>query len=506
MPDAAILIVDDEKEICELLADWLTQDGQWSVDYTTEPRRALEQVSQGGYDLMITDLRMPQMDGLALAREARGLQPDLGVIAITGYGSISSSVEALRLGAADYLQKPFRVEDVRAAVFRALANRGQAASASTEDDESLTEAGESAADQITHDNAVLSARNAELAKRLELVSRDLTLLQQRLAGHVADLEMRCDVSDLLEGQRRVDQIVGTALMVLRKRLPGAEHAIALLERRPARVTALATIDGADVVMNLAEHPLSRGLLRAVLKRSQPALIEDLATSAVLGDVKKWITCQGSLLVLPLVGNGRVRAVAIVRRDETGTAFGTNEVQRILPLCLEVGRALDVAQAMNRQQQHTFECLKQIAESPEQGEASGHARRLTHCVVALGREIGLPEDRIDVLKQAAALHDIGGIFNGPEHGERGWLLLRPLRFLRDAAELIRTHHGVVASPDVSLAEQQVLAAAEGYDELTHDGPHGPAQRPDEALATLRRACAFNDDILRAMKHYAVRAAV
>ena len=360
MPEAAILVVDDEQEICELLADWLTQDGQWSVDYTTEPRRALEQVSQGGYDLMITDLCMPQMDGLSLAREACGLCPNLGVIAITGYGSISSSVEALRLGAADYLQKPFRGEDVRAAVFRALAARGQAAPAA--------EADESAADQMTRDNAALAARNEELAKRLELVSRDLTLLQQRLAGHVADLEMRCDAADLLEGQRRVDQIVGTALMVLRKRLPGVEHAIALLERRPARFTALATIDGDDVVMRLAEEPLSRGLLRAVLKRSQPAMIEDLASSAVLGDVKDWITCQGSLLVLPFVGNGRVRAVAIIRRSETGMAFGTREVQRILPLCLEVGRALDVAQAMNRQQTHIFECLKQIAQVSYQPDA------------------------------------------------------------------------------------------------------------------------------------------
>jgi len=507
MAEARILVVDDEPDVCEMVADWLAEESEWTVDYTTEPLRALEQVGRNGYDLMVTDLRMPEMHGLDLARQARGISPDLTVIGITGYASIDSSVEALRLGFVDYLQKPFRVEDLRSAVYRALCRRNEISDS------------ESAADEVTHDNALLASTNEDLAKRLELVSRELTLMQQRLAGQVADFEIRCNAADTLDGQRDIHQLLGMALVMLHEQLPADQYAVALLRRNPDRVTVTATIEDEEIVLQVAERELSQGVMRAVLKRGQPALIEDLSGSAVLGDAEKWVKRQGALLVLPLVGNSRTQAVALIRRDETGMAFSTIEVRRALQLGGEIGHAIEVAKTIDHQRAEALTCLKMMADGIKQDNLdAGHNRRVTQGVRSIARQLGLDEPRIEMLETAAQLHDIGKLLLPPEllaksgsldeqemeqwqsHTERGWMLLKPLEFLDEAVDLIRYHHNPEQWNDDPPVEQQILAAVECYDELTHDGVHGSALPHEDAMAAVRAIfdSAVSPPVLRALQ--------
>ena len=87
---------------------------------TAVGRAALERLRLGNYDLLIADLKMPGMDGLTLIREAKRLKTDLPVIIITGFSTESSAIEAVNLGVAGYLTKPFRVPQVLAAAARAL--------------------------------------------------------------------------------------------------------------------------------------------------------------------------------------------------------------------------------------------------------------------------------------------------------------------------------------------------------------------------------------------------
>ena len=85
---------------------------------TAAPRSSA--CASGNYDLLIADLKMPGMDGLTLIREAKRLKADLPVIIITGFSTESSAIEAVNLGVAGYLTKPFRVPQVLAAAARAL--------------------------------------------------------------------------------------------------------------------------------------------------------------------------------------------------------------------------------------------------------------------------------------------------------------------------------------------------------------------------------------------------
>jgi excisionase family DNA binding protein len=114
-----ILVVDDEASIRDLLAKTLAL-AEYDVDVAPDGRSALERMRLYPYDLLIADLKMPGMDGLTVIREAKRYKTDLPVIIITGFSTESSAIEAVNLGVAGYLTKPFRVPQVLAAAAKAL--------------------------------------------------------------------------------------------------------------------------------------------------------------------------------------------------------------------------------------------------------------------------------------------------------------------------------------------------------------------------------------------------
>jgi excisionase family DNA binding protein len=114
-----VLVVDDEASIRDLLAKTLAL-AEYDVDVAPDGRSALERMRMYQYDLLIADLKMPGMDGLTVIREAKRYKADLPVIIITGFSTESSAIEAVNLGVAGYLTKPFRVPQVLAAAAKAL--------------------------------------------------------------------------------------------------------------------------------------------------------------------------------------------------------------------------------------------------------------------------------------------------------------------------------------------------------------------------------------------------
>ncbi len=114
-----ILVVDDEQAVRDLLSKTLTM-ADYDVDAADDGPSALDKMRAVEYDLLITDLKMPGMDGLSVIREARKLAPDLRVIIITGYSTEASAIEAINLGVSGYLTKPFRLPRILAAAARAL--------------------------------------------------------------------------------------------------------------------------------------------------------------------------------------------------------------------------------------------------------------------------------------------------------------------------------------------------------------------------------------------------
>lgn len=114
-----VLVADDEASIRDLLAKTLAL-AEYEVDLVPDGRSAIERLRIMPYDLLITDLKMPGVDGLAVIREARRLRADIPVIIITGFSTEASAIEAVNLGVSGYLTKPFRVPRVLATAAKAL--------------------------------------------------------------------------------------------------------------------------------------------------------------------------------------------------------------------------------------------------------------------------------------------------------------------------------------------------------------------------------------------------
>jgi excisionase family DNA binding protein len=114
-----VLVVDDEASIRDLLSKTLAL-AEYEVDTAPDASSALDRMRASGYDLLIADLKMPGMDGLSLIRQAKRIKSDMPVIIITGFSTESSAIEAVNLGVAGYLTKPFRVPQVLAAAAKAL--------------------------------------------------------------------------------------------------------------------------------------------------------------------------------------------------------------------------------------------------------------------------------------------------------------------------------------------------------------------------------------------------
>ena len=114
-----VLVVDDEASIRDLLSKTLAL-AEYEVDTAPDGTSVLDRMRAFNYDLLIADLKMPGMDGLTLIRQAKRIKADLPVIIITGFSTESSAIEAVNLGVAGYLTKPFRVPQVLAAASKAL--------------------------------------------------------------------------------------------------------------------------------------------------------------------------------------------------------------------------------------------------------------------------------------------------------------------------------------------------------------------------------------------------
>ena len=172
---ARILIVDDKENMRELLRDILTP--QHGVVLAGDGAAARAQLGAEEFDLVLTDVRMPELDGLELLKLVKQRWPLSEVVVMTAFASIQSAVEAMRRGAYDYVQKPFDPDDVSLVVNRALERRRErvAARAAASGTATLSE----------QDLSTLSYREA-LASARDRGSRDyLAALLKSFGGNVS---------------------------------------------------------------------------------------------------------------------------------------------------------------------------------------------------------------------------------------------------------------------------------------------------------------------------------
>ena len=122
MSATKLLVVDDEQDLLDLLVRRLKRKG-YEVDSAGTAEDALQLVKKNDYDIGVYDIRLPNMDGIELLKETKKLQPDIEVLILTGHGTIDTAIEAMKVGAFDYITKPYNLAELELTIGKAAENK-----------------------------------------------------------------------------------------------------------------------------------------------------------------------------------------------------------------------------------------------------------------------------------------------------------------------------------------------------------------------------------------------
>lgn len=477
-----ILIVDDEPQIRDILAAALRRDG-YRVTSRASARDALADLSGAErVELLVTDLKMPEMSGLELIEAARRVAPGVGSVLITAFASAETAVSAFRHGADDYLMKPFGLDDLRRVVERVLTERRS----ETRGVEALSTARE--------ENESLRRERRATEEALVSVRRDLKLSRRDLERRVLDLEFVAQMTDLLAGED-VDRLLAATA-----RMTG--------QRFHAHVVRI-EVDAGHGILE-AEH--REGADPIALPAPLGAVLLDRARSDPSGVVRDEVLGQGRPL------EGMAATIEFERRAAGGIVL----LRPVLPskdpgdlaLLGMIARAMKPAlerEHLRRGAEHdAVELARKMLEAMEGRGVlrRGHAERVSELAGRAAERTGVDARGRAAIVTAARLHDIGevgipeallarpGPLNAEEmdvvrsHASVGGRLLESLG---EPATLIRHHH---ERPDGSgypdrLVEDQIpigsalIGVAEAYDAMTHARPYHATYSPSEARREILR---------------------
>jgi response regulator RpfG family c-di-GMP phosphodiesterase len=503
--EVRILVVDDEPEIAMLTAEALRDaDPSWYVESETDPQQALAKLSEEPFDCLVTDLMMPGMDGLDLARRARETSEDLGLVAISGRGTLENSVEALRVGFTDYLSKPFDLKNLSQAVCRTVRRR--------RDQQTL----ERRFAELAQASARHEASEAQLSQKLQIAGHDLVLSSKRMARQMEDVAASANVARSLMGVIELEDLLGLCAELIGDRVTCQTSTVALYEVQEAAIGLMvrARPDEEDPpALCWLRSPLRSGILCRAAETGKSVHVEAITESVLVHGDEKALWQEGRLLVVPIPARGHALGVAVLHRPADAEDFGVQDIKDVTELAKVMGPAIMTAKMHHHQRCQIYAALESITEAIETRDPylKGHSLRVLAYAQQIAPAIDLTQPQIGALQISARLHDLGRIIipefvvnhPGPltpdqweivrRHSEAGANFLKTLDFFGEVADIVRAHHESydgTGYPDMRAGEEipvvaRLLAIADAFDAMTSPRPYRAVMSIDDALEQIRR---------------------
>jgi len=497
--DVRLLVVDDEEEICRLLSDVLDVEG-YEVDVCTDGRKALGRIENCEYDGVITDLKMPVVDGLEVARAAKARCSDTATIVVTAYASLQTAIGALRTGVDDYICKPFDIDHIVEVVRRSVSVR----IAEKKNRRLLA--------QLKHANQRLLEHEKKLAERVIHTSRNLMSSNATLTRRVGELSMLNDISHALANELRLDRLLHLALEIVNDKM-GVRAAVVMLLEESTRSLVVKAAHGFDESNMGRSLPVGRGLAGTVAATRAPLLIKDITTEQEVEPADFEIDGFTSVLGVPLMVKDNLLGVMLVYDKASRERFTMDDSHILMTIGAQMATAIENARLYAVLQDSTFQTVQALATSLEAKDnyTSGHSQRVTRYALMIAERLGIGEKELDNLRYASQLHDIGKIgiteriLNKPgkltawefdaikDHPVIGERIINSLDFLDTVRKIIRHHHerwdgtgypDGLAREDIPLLSR-IMAVADSYDAMTTARPYRGALSPQEAVDELKR---------------------
>ena len=482
--ELVLLLVDDDAMTRETLRDILTHLGVSRIHEAPDGEGALAVMERADVDLVITDIHMPRMDGLALVEGIKARWPHVPVIVLTGYPTIEIAIEAMKRGASDFVMKPFRMEQIELPLQRALKER-----------------------RLLLENSIL---NSELRQKREIerLNRDLNRKVKELSVLYAISESFQPVHP--EGDDLFERIVQMAADITE-----AQRASLMLVDEETNHLVIKASRGIDeFVRDETFVSLGDGIAGQVAIQGKPFFVRNIQETALTDTVEDARYLTGSLISVPLLIRGEVFGVLHVADKASGESFLEEDLTLLSALAKKAALAVE-NQALYESIYTTLtDTLLSLVSTIEARDpyTKDHSHRVTHWAVQIAQAMGSGQDDVDVIKFAGYLHDIGkiGIRDSvlmkpgsltPEemavirtHPIIGERIVKPLGLLPMERSIIRHHHerwDGKGYPDGLQGEgiplpARILAVADVFDAVTSNRVYRKARSPEEALRELQRS--------------------
>lgn len=491
-----ILVVDDEPKICDLLEVLLSADG-YTVVTAGSGAEALVKLAQSQFSLVLSDIKMPGMDGFELARRIKDIDERLPLVIVTGYATLDTAVQALRHGVDDYVTKPFKLAEMRRVISRVLERARLAA-------ENQRLVGE-----LEAANAELRRQEEALTDRVRVTDRDLTRAHLDLQQRVQELETLNEVGRCAVSELDLDKLLGACAVLVAEKLAVTRASIMLRQGGWLVVKACHGPDDLDLVGR--RKKVGDGPAGMAAASGEPVLVVDLASDVRFRQYVDRGYSTSSLVCVPIAYKGKNLGVVCVTDKQCGEPFAASDEHLLTTIASQVAPAIENARLYKQLEESTLSTVRALVAGLEAKDSylSGHSERVTHYALAIGRAMELCEADMTVLERAGQLHDLGKlgisdvILNKPssltveeynvvkQHPVLGEQIIRPLTFLHDVRPVIRHHHerpDKCGYPDGQGGEEmgvlaRVVSVADAFDAMTSPRPYRPAMKTRQATGEI-----------------------
>lgn len=391
-----VLIVDDDLLTRQTIAGMVSRLGVGCVLQACDGHEALEVLEKGLVDLVLADINMPRINGLSMLETIKSKWPHLPVIMLSGCATMKMAVEAMRLGASDFIVKPFKIDDLEIPLQRAARER------------------------------LILLKNRELREELAR-KEEVERLNRRLERKLAELSKLYAISEAInpakiEGQTLFQRLVDLAAEITECR--GAS--LALLDQKGKRFITKA----AKGVKKLSEDDLHR-VFRVSPEIAEVSQIRVCVTKA--GGEENFLGSHWVASV-PIVIGGEIFGALTVWEKCSGGEPTREDITLLEALAQRASLAIEnqaLYEGIYATLTDTLLCLVSTIEAKDPN-TKDHSQRVTRLALILAKAMGFSEQELELLRFGSYLHDIGKI------GIKDWILMKPASLTFEEMEIVKQH--------------------------------------------------------------------
>ena len=453
---AHILVVDDEEYICTIVRNMLVTNKDYIVTGCTDPEEALNLIENERVDLILTDLVMGEYSGVDILKACLKHQPESIVVFMTGHPTIENAISVLKLGAYDYLVKPFKLESLKASVMRGLEK----------------------------------------------------LFLHRENIHLKNIVSLYQISEAMGSTIHLDSLLKLVLDSVMGEFDVSMSTIALLGRDSSELELRVYRGNLEEIKQIPFLTGNTPYNTKVVESGRPEIVNDLQ----IGDGVTSISPKNSAVCQPLFAKGKVIGILNIIRDGEIHPFTLGDLQSLSIIASKASSAIENSQLYDELEDAYLATITALANAVEARDVytRGHTERVTHLAEILARALDWSDEELKWLRIGGTLHDIGKIgvpdcvLNKPgpldpeelkimqQHPEMGAKILIGIPFLEPILPYVLSHHerwDGTGYP-IGLKEKEIsikgrlLAIADTVDAILSNRPYRKANTPENAIEELR----------------------